>query len=502
MRVRVLERRSIVGGAAVTEEFHPGFRNSTASYTVGLLDPGIIRDLKLLHHGLRITPRALANFLPLSDRDSLSIHNDDARTAQEFARFSERDAEALGRFRVMIREVGEVVRRQMLRPPPNVGGGLRDLLNAVFAAKDARQLGMRRRRELADLFLMPIAGLLASWFENEHVQAAFAFDAVAGNHASLHAPGTAYGLLHHALGEIAGEHGVWGHARGGMGAITQAMLAEARYLGVVVETNAEVTEVIVEAGRARGIVLADGSVRRAKVIAANLAPKHLYLDLIDSGVLDADFRRRIERTRTESAVLRMNVALSELPDFSCKPGAKLQDHHQAGIVIGPTLDYMENAYLDACRGEWSKQPVIELLIPSTVDHTLAPPGKHVASLFCQHFPYKRDWEHCREEAADTVFAAVDRFAPNFSRSVIARQILTPADLERRFRLPGGDIFHGAHTLNQLWSNRPLMGYAAYRGPIPALYHCGAGAHPGGGVSGIPGFNAARQMLRDLKKRGR
>ena len=501
LRVRILERQRIVGGAAVTEEFHPGFRNSTASYTVGLLDAAITRDLKLPEHGLRIVPRPMANFLPLPNGESLSIHNEDTKTAREFTRFSPRDAEELPRFRAMIREVGDVVLRQLRRTPPNVGGGMRDWVNAALAAKDAKRLSMRRRRDLADLFLMPIADLLKSWFENPHIQAAFAFDAVVGNHASLYAPGTAYGLLHHALGDVSGQKGVWGHAVGGMGAITQAMLAQARDLGVDVETGAEVKEVIVEAGHARGAILADGSIRRAPVIAANLAPKHLYLDLIDSDLLDADFRGRIDRTRTESAVLRVNVALAELPQFKCKPSAGIQVHHRAGIVIGPTLDYMENAYLDARRGAWSRQPVIELLIPSTVDETLAPPGKHVASLFCQHFPRKRVWEQYGEEAADTVFAAVDRVAPDFSRSVIARQVLTPADLERRFRLPGGDIFHGAHTLNQLWSNRPLMGYAAYRGPIAGLYHCGAGAHPGGGVSGIPGRSAAREILRDLKRTG-
>ena len=500
--MRILERRHIVGGAAVTEEFHPGFRNSTASYTVGLMDAGINLDLKLHEHGLRIVPRPLANFLPLPNGESLSIFNDDKDTAKEFTRFSTRDAEALSRFRAMIREVGDIALRQMHRPPPNPGGGLRDWVNAALAANDVRRLGMRRRQQLADLFLMPISDLLQRWFENPHIQAAFAFDALVGNHASLHAPGTAYGLLHHALGEIAGQAGVWGHAAGGMGAITQAMLAQAKALGVRVETDAEVREVIVESEAVRGAILSDGSVRRAAAVAANLAPKHLYLDLIDRSVLDADFRSRIEASRTESAVLRINVALSALPQFDCKPGVGIQDHHRAGIIIGPTLDYMENAYLDARRGAWSRQPIVELMIPSTADYTLAPPGKHVASLFCQHFPYERDWEQCREEAADTVFAAVDRFAPNFSRSVIARQVLTPADLERRFRLPGGDIFHGAHTLNQLWSNRPMMGYAAYRGPFAGLYHCGAGAHPGGGVSGIPGRNAAQEVLRDLKKRWR
>ena len=287
-----------------------------------------------------------------------------------------------------------------------------------------------------------------------------------------------------------------------MGAISQAMLAEALALGVDVETESEVTEVMVEDGRAAGVVLADGSTRRGRAIAANAAPKHLYLDLVPAAQLADEFRRRIRATRTESATLRMNVALAELPNFVCRPGTEAGDHHRSGIVIGPTLDYLENAYLDARRGDYSQFPVIEMLIPSTVDDSLAPPGRHVASLFCQHFPRDRDWDTHRNAAADTVFAAIDRFAPNFSDAVIARQVLTPADLEERFRLPGGDIFHGAMTPDQVWSNRPMMGYAAYRGPIAGLYHCGAGAHPGGGVTGLPGRNAAREILRNFTSRRR
>ena len=350
--MRILERRHIVGGAAVTEEFHPGFRNSTASYTVGLLDAGIIRDLRLREHGLRIIPRPLANFLPLSERESLSIFNDDKDTAKEFACFSPRDARALAEFRAMIREIGEVVLRQMHRPPPNVGGGLRDWVSAALAARDAKRLGMRRRRDLADLFLMPIADLLKRWFENPHIQASFAFDALVGNHASLYAPGTAYGLLHHALGEIAGQAGVWGHAAGGMGAITQAMLAQAKELGVQIETDAEVREVIVESEAVRGAVLADGSLRRAAAVAANLAPKHLYLDLIDQQC--AGYRlpqQDRSNSRTESAVLadqRRSLGPAAIRLHAECVG--VEDHHRAGIIIGPTLEYMENAYLDARRG--------------------------------------------------------------------------------------------------------------------------------------------------------
>lgn len=499
LRVRVLERRAIVGGAAVTEEFHPGFRNSTASYTVGLLSPEVIRDLHLKSHGVRFVPRPVANFLPLSEGESLTVFNDDARTAREFARFSVDDAEALPGFRAMVREIGGIVRRQMDRTPPNVGGGVGDLLNAGLAAMDARNLSMSRRRDLADLFLKSVGDLLDAFFENGHVKAALAFDAVVGNFASPYAPGTAYGLLHHALGELDGIRGAWGHAIGGMGSITQAMLAEARSLGVEVETGSEATRVIVENERAAGVTLADGTTRMADRIAANVAPKTLYLDLVEDTHLDDEFLHRVRAIRSESATLRINVALGELPSFTCKPGTDA--HHAAGIVIGPSLAYMERAYLDARRGAWSDAPVVEMLIPSTMDDSLAPPGKHVASLFCQHFPRDRDWDTHRDTAADTVFAAIDRFAPNFSDAVIARDILTPADLEERFALPGGDIFHGAMTLDQLWANRPVMGYAAYRGPIHGLYHCGAGAHPGGGVTGLPGRNAARVIQREVSRRG-
>ena len=500
LRVRVLERRAIVGGAAVTEEFHPGFRNSTASYTVGLLAPQIVDDLHLKAHGLRFVARPQQNFLPLSATESLSIFNDDARTAEEFARFSADDAGALPGFRAMVRTVGDVVRRQMDRTPPNVGGGIGAALKAGTAALDAAGLALPRRRDLAEVLLKPVAELLAGWFENDHVRAALAFDAVVGNYASPFAAGTAYGLLHHALGELDGVPGAWGHAIGGMGAITAAMREEAQALGVVIETEAEVVEVLVESDRVAGVTLADGTTRSAPRVAANVAPKVLYLEMVASDHLPRDFLRRIRGVRTESATLRINVALRELPDFTCRPGLECQDHHRSGIVIGPTMAYLEQAYLDARGGDFSVSPVVEMLIPSTVDDSLAPRGKHVASLFCQHFPRDRDWDALRESAADTVFAAIDRFAPNFSDAVIARQVLTPADLERRFGLPGGDIFHAAMSPDQLWINRPVMGHADYRGPISGLYHCGAGAHPGGGVTGLPGRNAAREIVRDVATR--
>ena len=497
LRVRVLERRSIVGGACVTEEFHPRFRNSTASYTVGLLDSEIIRDLNLLQHGLRIVPRPIANFFPLLNGDSLTIYNDVKDAIEEFKRFSERDASSFPKFLAMVREVGDVVIRQMHRPPPSKGVGVKGWLQALESSREIKRLSAQRRRDLSNLFLSPIADLVGNWFDSPHIQAAVAFDAIVGNYTSLHSAGSAYGLLHHAIGEVSNQRGVWGHPIGGMGAITQAMLKQALDIGVSVETNTEIVKVCIEKGKATGAVLADGSERTAKVVVANLTPQHLYLDLIDREDLDEDFVAGIRGLRSESAVLRMNVALSELPEFECKPRNNIQDYHQSGIVIGPSLDYMETAYLDARTGDWSREPVIEMLIPSTVDDSLAPAGQHVASLFCQYFPYDRDWENLRTRAADTVFKTMDQYAPNFSSSVIARQIFSPLDLEREFGLPRGDIFHVAHTPSQLWVNRPVLGHASYRGPLQHLYHCGAGSHPGGGVSGIPGKNAARQILRDL-----
>ena len=499
-QVAIFERRTIVGGAAVTEEFHPGFRNSSASYTVGLLDPKIVKDLRLKEQGLEIVPRVMANFLPSLTGDGLSLYNDDKVDAEEIAKFSDHDSAALSGFRSMLKRVGDFVRPYLYRVPPNLDGGGRELLKFIKPVFDFVRLENHHRRDLIDFFTLSMADLLGRWFEDTRVKAAFAFDAVVGHHGSLHSPGSAYGLLHHALGEVANQHGVWGHPIGGMGAITQAMCKQALVLGVHIETDAEVASVIVNGGQIQGVRMVDGTIHHAPVVAANSAPKHLYLDLLTEEVMDSEFRKSIANTRTESAVLRINVALSELPQFTCRPSTGVEAHHRAGIVFGPSLEYLEDAYLDARRGRWSKAPLIEMLIPSTVDSTLAPEGMHVASLFCQHFPYDREWDEQREHAADVVFRTIDQFAPNFSNAVIAREVLTPLDLERRFRLPQGDIFHGAHIPSQLWFNRPVMGYAAYQGLVPGLYHCGAGAHPGGGVSGIPGRNAARKILRDTTRK--
>ena len=502
LNVAVLERRSVVGGAAVTEEFHPGFRNSVASYTVSLLHPKVIEDLHLAQHGLEIVLRPQSNFFPLSNEESLSFHRDRADTQAELARFSAADANALPAYLTMLDGVVAFLRAELLRTPPNVGGGLLDLARAGGTALRAKKLTLAQRRDVLDMFTKSAAQVLDAWFECDHVKAAFAFDALVGNFAAPSTPGSAYVLLHHVFGQVNGVDGAWGHALGGMGAITAAMRAEAESLGVSVRTDAEVAGVVVEGRQARGVRLADGGVLRAKRVAANVGPKRLFLELVDPSHLDAEFLRRIRSYRTVSASFRMNVALDELPSFTCRPGKEKALHHQAGIIVGPTMQYLEQAYLDARELGYSRRPVVEMLIPSTVDDSLAPPGKHVASLFCQHFapdlPGGRSWDDERERAADVVIDAVNELAPNFRGAVIARQIHSPLDLERKFGLTGGDIFHGALSLDQLWSNRPVMGHADYRTPIGNLYLCGSGAHPGGGVTGIPGHNAAREILKDHK----
>ena len=504
LKVRVLERREVVGGAAVTEEFHPGFRNSTASYTVSLLNPKVIRDLRLKQHGLKVVLRPLANFLPLSDKDYLKVGGGLAATQQEFAKFSPRDAERLPTYYESLERVADVLRDLILQTPPNAGGGVPELLKVLRQSRRFIKLPLSVQRDVLALFTKSAGQVLEQWFESEPTQAVFGFDSIVGNFASPYTPESAYVLLHHVFGEVNGEKGAWGHAIGGMGAITQAMQKEALARGVEITTGAEVAEVRVKHGRAVGAALKDGTEIDADVVVANVNPKLLYLKLVDKQHLDQDFLTRMQGWRCGSGTLRMNVALSELPDFTCLPGKQAQVHHSSGIIIAPSLKYMERAYFDAKRDGFAKQPIVEMLIPSTVDDSLAPKGQHVASLFCQHFDPEpsngKTWDEMREEAAATVIDTVDRFAPNFKKSVLGRMVLTPLDLERRFGLIGGDIFHGALTLDQLFSARPVLGNAAYRAPIGALYMCGAGSHPGGGVTGAPGHNAAREILSDLRWR--
>ncbi len=502
LKTRVLEAREIVGGAAVTEEFHPGFRNSIASYTVSLLHPKVISDLHLADHGLRIVERPISNFLPLSNTEYLKLGGGVAATQAQFAKFSQADADSLPAYEKMLDKAGDLLRDLLLVTPPNVGGGVSDIVRALKVGNRFRKLSLEQQRDLLELFTLSVGEMVERWFTSEPVKAAFGFDAIVGTFASPYTPETAYVLLHHVVGEVNGKRGAWGHAIGGMGAITQAMAAEAEALGVEISTNSPVADASIKGGRVTGVKLANGEEISAGIISSNVHPQLLFQKLIAPEHLQSNFLERIGRYASHSATFRMNVALSELPDFTCLPGTNCQEHHQSGIIIAPSLQYLEKAFFDARQYGWSKKPFVEIYIPSTVDDTLAPPGQHVASLFCQHFnkdlPDGKNWDDVREEVADLIIDTVNEYAPNFKASIKGRMILSPLDLERKLALVGGDIFHGSLRLNQLFSARPMLGYGDYRSPLKGLYMCGAGTHPGGGVTGIPGHNAAREILKDKR----
>lgn len=504
LKVKVVERRHVVGGAAVTEEFHPGFRNSVASYTVSLLQPKVIADMRLPERGYRVIERPVSNFLPQPDGGYLLLGGGLERTQAEFRKFSAHDAEMLPAYYDALEGVADVLRDLSLRAPPNVGDGLKTLVDAARQGRRLAGMTVEKQRDVLDLFVKSARTFLDGWFESDAVKAAFGFDAVVGNYASPDTPGSAYVLLHHVFGEVNGKKGAWGHAVGGMGAITQAMAEACREAGVEIALEAPVDRLLVDGGRVAGVRLESGTEIYARTIAANVGPRLLYERMIDPADLPADFLRRIRTFKAGSGTFRMNVALDALPSFTCLPGDG--EHLRSGIIIAPTLDYMDRAFLDAKQFGWSKEPIVEMLIPTTVDDSLAPADKHVASLFCQQFapelPDDRSWDDAREAAADTIIDTVERHAPGFKASVIARQIHSPLDLERKFGLVGGDIMHGNMSLDQLWSARPMLGHGSYRGPIKGLYMCGAGTHPGGGVTGAPGHNAAHAMLADRSLMGR
>lgn len=494
-RVRVLERRGIVGGAAVTEEFHPGFHNSVASYTVSLLHPRIIDDLHLYAHGLEILPRRINNYVPTTDGDALVSYPDATRMRAEVARFSGRDADALDDYNARLDRLVPVIRDTMMMTPPRMtGASAGDLVKLFRLSRAFGRLDDADKRFLYKLFSASAGELLDDLFESDPLKALLGFDAVVGHYDTPYAAGTAYVLMHHVVGEVHGNSGTWGHAVGGMGAITQAMAAEARSLGAEIITDAPVEEVLVEGGRATGVRLQGGDVLRASTIVANVNPKLLYCELIDPTAVDPETLAHFEDWKCRSGTFRMNVALSALPQFTART---VDDCLEGGTIMAPSLAWMDRAYTDARRHGWSREPIVEMLIPSLVDDSLAPRGQHVASLFCQQFDPEIDggWDTHRSAAAETVIDTVTRFAPNFRDSIIATEIHSPLDLERKFGLIGGDIFHGRLSLDQLFFARPMLGMSQYATDIGNLWLCGAGAHPGGGVSGIPGHNAAREIVR-------
>ena len=505
LRVLVLERRHVVGGACVTEETFPGFKVSTAAYVNSLFHTEIVRDLNLAAYGYEILARDPSSFTPFPDGRSLIMGPDAELTRKEIAKFSARDAERYPQYEEMLERVAAVIEPTLTMAPPDVRRPrLGDLRTMLSLGRAFRRLG-DGTGEAVEILTGAARPILDRWFESEELKGTLATDAVIGAMASPSMQGTAYVLFHHVMGEGGGKRGVWGYVRGGMGGLTQALAAVARDLGAEIRCDAEVARILVRDGRAVGVALTSGDEYSAPIVASNADANVTFLRLLERSALPEAFVADVERISYASASLKINVALAELPSFRALPGTEPGPQHRGTIHICPDQDYIERAFDDAKYGRPSEQPVLECTIPSVVDPTVAPPGRHLMSIFVQYAPYElRDgsWDDERETFADRCFDLLDEYAPNFKRAVLDRQVLTPVDLERVFNLTGGNIFQGAMTPGQLFAFRPVPGYARYRTPVRGLYLCGAAAHPGGGVMGTPGLNAAREILRRRRLRAR
>ncbi|MBI5757230.1 MAG: NAD(P)/FAD-dependent oxidoreductase [Planctomycetales bacterium] len=512
-KVLVLERRPVVGGACVTEEPWPGYKVSTASYVVSLLLPEIERDLRLSEFGYRVLARNPSSFTPLEDGRSLLLGPDREANRREIAKFSARDAEAFPRYESLLERIAECLEPVLSATPPDLlplpktwrriglGKRFRDARQGLSLWSALKRLGPDIP-EAMEILTGAARPILDRWFESDTLKATLATDAVIGMFQPISAPGTAYVLLHHVMGMAGGARGVWGYVQGGMGALTQAMARSAESFGVDIRCDAAVDRILVENGRAAGVRLASGEEIRSHCVASNADAHVTFERLVEPQHLPDAFRAAVSRIDYSSASAKINLAVSELPDFTCLPGNREPGpQHRGTIHIGCSLDYLERAYDDAKYGHPSQRPIVEMTIPTSVDHTLAPPGHHILSLFVQYAPYKLaegSWDDpgVKDAFADRCIAEIARYAPNVPGSILHRQVLSPVDIERTFSLTGGNIFQGAMPLHQLFSLRPVAGWSDYRTPIAGLYLCGSAAHPGGGVMGACGRNAAVEMLRD------
>jgi phytoene dehydrogenase-like protein len=500
-RVLVLERREVLGGACVTEELWPGFKVSTAAYVNSLLRPEIIRDLELKRHGFKMLPRNPSSFTPFPDGRSLVLGPNKAQTHKEVAKFSAKDADALPKYEAMLERVAAFLEPTLIQTPPNPWSFRpANLMKLAKLGMSFAKLGADGQKAI-EILTGAATPILDRWFESEQLKVTLATDAIIGAMASPSMPGTAYVLFHHVMGECDGIRGVWGYVRGGMGGISNAIASAAREWGAEIRTSAEVSRILVKNGEAVGVALKDGTELRARRVASGADAHVTFLKLVDSTQLPEEFVAAVQAIDYTSASLKINISLSELPDFKAVPGTEPGPQHRGTIHISPTMEYIERAYDNAKYGCPSEYPIIEATIPSVLDDTLAPEGKHVMSMFTQYFPYKLapglSLQEEKEKYAERCFDLMNEYAPNFRRSVLGRQVLAPADLERRFGLTGGNIMQGTMSLSSLSFMRPVPGYADYRTPIRGLYLCGAATHPGGGVMGACGYNAAREIIRDM-----
>ena len=498
-RVLVLERRELVGGCCVTEEVWPGFKVSTAAYVNSLLRPEIIRDLELKKYGFEMLPRSPSSFTPFPDGRYLMMGPDKAMTQREIAKFSAKDAAAYPKYEAMLTRVADFLEPLLVQTPPDpFATRVGDFWRLAKTGWGFRGLGRQTAADAVEIMSGAARPILDRWFESEQLKATIATDAVIGAFAPPSHPGTAYVLFHHVMGECDGVRGVWGYVRGGMGTVSNSIAAAARRHGADVRTNADVGRILVKDGAAVGVALKDGTEFRATRVVSGADANVTFVKLMDPADLPADFLANVRKIDYSSATVKINVALSEPPRFTALPGTGVGPQHHGTMHICPDLDYIERAYDDAKYGRPAANPMIECTMATALDDTLAPPGKHLMSMFVQYAPYTlkgTTWDAERDRFADRCFDLVNEYAPNFKASVIARQVIAPPDMERLWGITGGNIMQGAMTLASMYSFRPVPGYANYRTPVRGLYMCGAATHPGGGVMGACGLNAAREILR-------
>ena len=496
-RVVVLERRYVVGGAAVSEEVFPGFTFSVLSYVVSLLRPEIIRDLELPRHGLQILPLE-STLTPLPNGDYFAAWADHDQARQELYRHSPKDAEAYDEFGRLMHHMAMAVKPILgMIPPDPTSLSPKDLLGLARLGRHFHGLGDEKFYALFKLMTMSSADFLEEWFECEPLKATKSASGIIGTFLGPRSPGTAYVLLHHYMGEIDGAFRAWGFAKGGTGGISEAIASAARTFGAEVRTGADVAQVIVKHGRATGVALADGTELRAKVVVSSLDPNLTFLKLLDPRELPDDLVQGVRQFRFRGSSGKVNLALSELPNFTCMPGRG--PHLRGAISISPSIDYLERAYDDAKYGEFSRRPYMDVVIPSMIDPNMAPPGKHVMSCFVQYAPYQLNggWTDAKREAfGDAVVDTLAEYAPNLKSAIIHRQVVTPKDVEDMVGLTEGNIFQGELALQQLFFLRPVPQWAKYRTPVKQFYQCGSGTHPGGGIMGASGRLAAVEILRD------
>ncbi|MBL8173519.1 MAG: NAD(P)/FAD-dependent oxidoreductase, partial [Bryobacterales bacterium] len=497
-RVVVLERRELVGGCAVTEELWPGYRVSTASYLTSLLQEKVIRDLELERFGYKVDAKDPAFFSPFPDGRYMFMWQDAGKTLEEIAKFSKKDAERYPAYEAHLEKMAEVVESLLLTTPPEFPPqSFGDYVEWLKLSGRMRGLGRKEIVGLVKIFTQSAADMLDDWFESEELKVTLATDGVIGANGGPRSAGTAYILMHHCMGGVAGKRGLWGFVRGGMGAVSEAIAASARSKGAEIRCNAHVRQIAARDGRVTGVVLENGEEITAPVVASNLDPIITFLRLVEERHLPGEFVQQIRRFRSEGTSCKINLALNGLPEFRMLPGSP-GPQHRATMHICPSIEYVERAWDDAKYGKPSERPLLEMTVPTTYDPSLAPEGKHVMGIFLQYAPYTlkgTSWEQEREPFFQRVISIIEEYAPNMRQIIEHYQVLTPYDLEQRFHITGGNIFHGEMSLDQMFVMRPVAGWARYRTPVKGLYLCGSGAHPGGGVMGAPGHNAAREMLR-------